>query len=148
MTNSYAVPSERFDDQSYIETRVAKAAPADQSALRSALNYLYRSNGPLNLNRAHMKAATAYLDPGEQVVMRWLYTRTNGSLRKTYGATALMAARSARYRCETCSFDDVRVLNLDHVKGRVEGTPFACLCANCHTIKSRQFDWNGQKRIE
>jgi hypothetical protein len=147
MTISYTVPRERFDDQSYIETRVAQAAPADQRALRSALNYLYKSNGPLNLPRHHLKAAASYLDHAEQVVVRWLYTRTNGSLRKTYGATALVAARSARYRCETCSFDDVRVLNLDHVEGRVEGTPFACLCANCHAIKSRQFDWSGQKRL-
>jgi hypothetical protein len=36
-------------------------------------------------------------------------------------------------------------MNLDHVNGRVAGTPFACLCANCHTIKSRANDWNGEK---
>jgi hypothetical protein len=28
-------------------------------------------------------------------------------------------------------------LQLDHVKGRVPDTPFACLCANCHTLRHR-----------
>ena len=41
---------------------------------------------------------------------------------------------------------DVRVLSLDHVEGRVQGTPFACLWANCHTLKSRRVDWTGRPR--
>lgn len=144
--DTYVIPNERFDDTAYVESRVANAAPGHQGALRTLLKYLYKSDGPVNLPRNRLAAAEVYLDPVEQTLARWLYTRTNGTLRSTYGANALRAARSARYRCETCGFSDVRTLNLDHVEGRVEDTPFACLCANCHAIKSRQFDWSGQKR--
>lgn len=90
--------------------------------------------------------AELYLEPRERVLMRWLYNRTNGNLRATYGAKALRAARVSRYRCEHCGFADLRALHIDHVHGRTTETPCACLCANCHNIKSREHDWSGEKR--
>jgi hypothetical protein len=99
----------------------------------------------VNLPRERLLRAERHLEAAERIVIRWLYTRTNGNLRSSYGASALRAARASRYRCQECNFGDVRVLNLDHVNGRVAGSPFACLCANCHTIKSRKSDWTGEK---
>jgi hypothetical protein len=98
----------------------------------------------VNLPRERLLVAEPHLQAAERVVIRWLYTRTNGNLRSSYGASALRAARDSRYRCEACNFGDVRVLNLDHVNGHVANSPFACLCANCHTIKSRESDWTGE----
>ena len=138
----------RFNDAEYIESRVMIVPELHRGSLRTALNYLYQDTGPINLPRTRLQTADPYFEPSERVVVRWLYTRTNGSLRSKYGSDALRAARSNRYRCEACGFEDVRVLNLDHVNGRVIGTPFACLCANCHTIKSRESDWTGEKSID
>ena len=146
MVNAFVIDVVRFNDAKFIETRVANVASAEQGSLRTALGYLYLDNGPVNLPRDRLLASESHLEDAERLVIRWLYTRTNGSLRSKYGSAALLAARSSRYRCQDCSFDDVRVLNLDHVNGLVAGTPFACLCANCHTIKSRVNDWTGEKR--
>lgn len=140
-----AIDDSRFNNKQYIETRIAAVLASDRGSLRSALKYLYMEDGPDNLPRDRLLIAERHLEPAERLVTRWLYTRTNGKLRSSYGATALRAARTSRYRCEVCGFADVRVLNLDHVNGRVAGTPFACLCANCHTIKSRKSDWTGEK---
>lgn len=135
----------RFNDDEFIESRVAVAPSSVRGSLRTALAYLYKDDGPINLPRDRLLAAEPYLEAAELIVVRWLYTRTNGRLRRSYGTHALHAARGSRYRCEVCSFSDVRVLNLDHVIGHVADTPFACLCANCHTIKSRKVDWTGMK---
>jgi hypothetical protein len=35
------------------------------------------------------------------------------------------------------------VLNLDHVEGHSKKDLFACLCSNCHCLKSRANDWSG-----
>jgi hypothetical protein len=145
MLELITIDGSRFNDDGYIESRIANAPVADRSSLRTALGYLYRDNGPVNLPRDRLHVAEPHLEAAELLVMRWLYTRTTGNLRSSYGAAALLAARGSRYRCEVCQFGDVRVLNLDHVKGHVVGTPFACLCANCHAIKSRASDWTGQK---
>ena len=59
-------------------------------------------------------------------------------MRKLYGKNSLIAARNAKYKCERCNFPDVRTLQLDHINGKIMDTEFACLCANCHQIKSRQ----------
>jgi hypothetical protein len=142
-----AVVASRFNNDGHIESRVATIPEADRSLLRTALSYLYRDDGPVNLPRKRLLAAEPYLEVAERLVIRWLYTRTNGNLRSKYGAGALRAARTSRYRCEVCGFADVRVLNLDHVHGHVAGTPFACLCANCHTIKSRKCDWTARSWI-
>ena len=144
MTNPMAIDLERFNNKPYIEERVLVADPADRGSLKTALSYLYIDGGPINLPRDRQKLAEKYLEEAEKILIRWLATRTNGSERKNYGSRALIAARSTRYRCQQCGFSDVRCLNLDHIDGRVDGTEFACLCANCHTIKSRQKDWSGK----
>jgi hypothetical protein len=45
--------------------------------------------------------------------------KSNGSRRRSYGRESLVAARRSRYRCQECGHADVRVLELDHVEGRV-----------------------------
>jgi hypothetical protein len=143
MENQYEIHLNRFNDDSHLESRVSSVPPAHRGAVRTCLSYLYQDSGPLNLPRERLLAARQFLEPAELVVAGWLFTRTNGRLRSAYGSESLKAARTARYRCSLCGFSDVRVLNLDHVNGRVEGTLYACLCANCHTIKSRRQDWTG-----
>jgi hypothetical protein len=132
----------RFGDSESIVTRVDDVPDAQQGSLRTALTYLYLVDGPTDLPRDHLKLSERHLDPAERIVIRWLWTRTNGRLRKHYGQKSLLAARAAQYRCESCGFADVRVLNLDHIHGRdSDADEFACLCANCHAIKSRVNDW-------
>jgi len=142
----FSIDPPRFNDEAFIEGRVEGVPKADRGALRTTLRYLYLDDGPLNLMRDRRLAAEPYLDAAERVLVRWLATRTNGSERRNYGSLALRAARSSRYRCQRCGCADVRVLNLDHVEGRVDGAAFACLCANCHTLKSRERDWSGGRR--
>lgn len=137
------MPMDRFDNPSYIHARLESAPTGTRGALKTTLRYLYESDGPVNLPRERLKLAEPLLDSAETVVARWLYTRTNGSLRSKYGANALLRARSQRYRCEHCGHADVRVLNLDHALGRKNLDLFACLCSNCHAIKSREKDWTG-----
>ncbi len=144
---SFVIDASRFDNDAYLATRLAAIPEIDRGSLKSALTYLYHQAGPRNLPPVRFKKAQAYLEPAELKVIKWLKTRTNGRFRKTYGASALFAARASRYRCQECGFADVRALHMDHVSGRVEGTEFACLCANCHNIKSYTDDWNGQKPI-
>lgn len=142
----FIIPLERFDNPDYITDRLAATPESVRGVLRTALSYLYLSSGPINLPRHRLKLAERHLEPRERVLARWLQTRTNGSLRSTYGARALKAARSERYRCAECGFADVRALHLDHVDGRTVETEIACLCANCHNIKSREHDWSGERR--
>ena len=132
----------RFGDSDLVDSRVDDAPDAEQVSLRTALSYLYLCDGPTDLPRDRLRLSERHLDPAERIVVRWLHTRTNGRLRKHYGRSSLLAARAAQYRCESCGFADVRVLNLDHVHGRnSDSDEFACLCANCHAIKSRVNDW-------
>lgn len=141
----FLIPMSRFDNQEDIELRVAQSQRNVRGSLRTALKYLYLSDGPVNLPRDRLKAAEQYLEPAERILARWLQTRTNGRERRNYGAPALRAARLQRYRCEHCGAGDVRVLHLDHVEGRARSTQFACLCANCHNIKSRAHEWRGNR---
>ena len=71
--------------------------------------------------------------------------KVNILLKKDYGANSLIAARNAKYKCQNaeCGFSDVRSLELDHVNGKKSKYTaiFACLCANCHNIKSFTHDW-------
>ena len=144
--NEFVVPKERFNNQSYIEERASLVPLEARGAIRTALSYLYLTQGPLNLPRDRMKIVENLVEPRERLLLRWLFTRTNGSLRSTYGHRALGAARASRFRCKSCGFGDVRALHIDHVNGRVEDGEFACLCANCHNIKSREKDWSGKRR--
>jgi hypothetical protein len=145
MGDLLSIDPPRFNNPAHVRERVSAAALSDRGSLQTALQYLYGDDGPTNLPRDRLKTTERYLDEAERILLRWLYTRTNGSERKNYGKAALIAARRSRYRCEGCGFADVRALNLDHVEGRTVDTPFACLCANCHTMKSRQRDWTGRK---
>lgn len=140
--DDFVIPSERFDNPSFIQERVDAAPSAVQGCLKTALRYLYETQGPTNLPLARKKVAEPYLEERERIVARQLSTRTNGSERKNYGKNALYAARSARYRCADCGFPDVRCFQLDHVEGRKDPlSTFRCLCANCHMLKSRKKDW-------
>jgi len=144
-----AISASRFNDSVNLQARVEATPPAARGALRTTLKYVYFDDGPINLPRDRLRMAEQFLDPAELVLVRWMYTRTNGAGRAKFGANALRAARSNRYRCEHCGYSDVRALNIDHVSGRVKSTAFACLCANCHAIKSRSADWSGKtRRIE
>jgi hypothetical protein len=142
-TRILMVPMDRFDNEDYIERRLHSVPEKSKGSLRTALGYLYRKDGPVNLPRSRLKTAEEWLEPTEKILIRWLYTRTNGSLRSKYGTAALLQARCQCYRCEHCGHADVRVLNLDHVNGRNDKSQFACLCSNCHCLKSRDKDWLG-----
>lgn len=145
INDSFSVLKKRFNNQALIEKRVESVPATDQGSLRTTLKYLYLEDGPINLPRATLKKSISYLEDCEAVVVKWLITRTNGSLRKTYGKKSLLAARKAHYKCEKCGYPDVRALHLDHVEGkRNNKSTFACLCANCHNIKSRKYDWDGK----
>lgn len=140
--DEFVIPSERFDNQSFIQKRVDAAPSAVQGYLRTALRFLYETQGLKNLPADRKKVAWDYLEEGERIVANWLSTRASGSERANYGQGALQAARSARYRCEDCGFPDVRCLQLDHVQGKKNPlSTFRVLCANCHQIKSRKEDW-------
>ena len=143
----FVIDAARFDDEAYIEARVQQVPAPVHGPMRTTMLYLYRTDGPTNLRPERFKAAEPYLQPAERIVARWLRTRTNGKLRKDYGTRSLRCARVARYRCSACGYPDVRALNLDHVEGRrSEHSTFTCLCANCHSIKSRGVDWLGRAR--
>ena len=136
------ISAAHFDDTERIDARVERVPAEKQASLRTTLSYLYRSDGPTDLARELLKLAEEHLDSAERIAARWLQTRTNGRLRRHFGSAALRAARAAKYRCESCGYADVRVLHLDNVQGRNSNSDeFACLCANCHTIKSRAIDW-------
>src|SRR2546426_13721 len=136
----FSLPLKRFDKSSYISRRVDEAREEIRRAVRCALAYLYLSDGPKNIRRPIIRDAWPHLDPAERIALRWLQTRTNGSLRSTYGHAAAAEARAARFRCRDCGQFDVRTLQLDHVDGR-GSKRFRCLCANCHQIKSRLHNW-------
>lgn len=147
--DEFVIPSERFDNPSFIQDRVDAAPSAVQGCLKTALRFLYETQGPTNLPLARKKVAEPYLEERERIVARWLSTRTNGSERKNYGRDALRAARSARCRCADCGFPDVRCLHLDHVEGRKGPlSTFRVLCANCHQIKSRKKDWGARPVVQ
>lgn len=137
--DEFVVPLERFDNEAWVQQRIDAAPPADRGGLGTALRYLYILDGPTNLPNERKVAALPHLEPREQILAKWLATRTNGSERANYGKDALLAARGAKYRCADCGMPDVRVLHLDHVHGRgAVVRAFRCLCANCHQIKSRR----------
>lgn len=140
----FTIPAKRFDSPEYVESRLQGVPQAVRGAMRTVLGYLYSSDGPRNLPADRKRTAEPYLESAERIVVRWLFPRTNGQYRKTYGYPALQCARRALYRCERCGNPDVRVLEFDHVEGRSRNRRFACLCANCHRIKSRASDWSGR----
>ncbi len=134
----YTIPEGRFTDTCFIDQRLSAVPEKVRGRMRTVLRYIYEINGPTNLPLDRFKPTEIYLEPAEAIIARWLRTRTNGNLRSTFGKNALIAARKSRYRCCKCSFPDVRTLEIDHVLGRGNTTDFACLCANCHKLKTRQ----------
>lgn len=142
----FCVPEDRLNNAQLIDERVERVPSGSQAALRLVLSYLYLVDGPTNLRNPQYRSAEPYLEPYEIILSRYLKSRTNGTARRTYGKPALHHARSVGYQCECCGYRDVRVLNLDHAHGRAEPI-FFLLCANCHSIKSRLFDWLGTKRV-
>lgn len=142
----FCVPTKYLNNINLISRRVRKVPTTSQSALRSVLSYLYLTEGPTNLRNDTYRIAEPYLTSFEILLSRYLKSRTNGSGRRAYGKPALHHMRNAGYKCECCGRRDVRALNLDHAHGRT-GQVFLVLCASCHSIKSRRFDWSGKKRV-
>jgi hypothetical protein len=142
----YCVPESHLNNPELIEKQVQEAPEESRPALRLVLSYLYIQDGPTNLRNPQYRLAEPYLRPYEVVMGRYLKSRTNGTGRRVYGKPALHHVRKVGYKCECCGFQDVRALHLDHAHGR-EHSVFFLLCANCHNIKSRLFDWLGEKRV-
>ncbi|WP_172198759.1 hypothetical protein [Saccharibacillus qingshengii] len=111
-----------------------------------ALSFLYTDEGPTKYSLKEYNKIENLFELKEKVVLRWLITRTTGRLKNEYGVKAITAARESRYRCKSCGYPDVRALHLDHIQGKIEDADFDCLCANCHNIKSRKYDWTGKPR--
>lgn len=144
--NAFVVPPGTIDDGHSIMLRVAAAPKSVRSALKLVLNYLFQTGGPTNLRNPQYRVAEPYLTDYEIILARYLKSRTNGNGRRKYGKAGLLAMRRAQYRCEVCAEGDVRFLVLDHANGRSDVEAFFVLCANCHQLKSRLFDWSGRKR--
>jgi hypothetical protein len=88
MPNHLAIDPRRFNSEQQIELRVLEVIEIDRGSLRTALKYLYLDDGPINLPRERLLAAKKYLDEAELLIIGWLYTRTNGKLRKSYQRVA------------------------------------------------------------
>jgi len=141
----FAIPADHLNNVELITQRVKKVPSTARSALHLVLSYLYLTDGPINLRNTRYREAEPYLNACEIVMSRYLKHRTNGSGKRAYGKPALRHMREVGYKCECCGFKDVRALNLDHAYGGGQ-LVFLVLCANCHNIKSRRFDWLGNKR--
>ncbi|MDA3937874.1 MAG: hypothetical protein PF693_01005, partial [Spirochaetia bacterium] len=133
----------RFNNNKYLNNRIEKLLEPARGSVKTILKYLYNTDGPTNAPPDRYKQSLPFLEDREVILLNWLKTRTNGKLRKSYGKNSLIAARNAFYRCEKCKYPDVRALNLDHIHGK-NSIEFSCLCANCHSIKSRKHDWLGK----
>ncbi|MDP1586403.1 MAG: HNH endonuclease signature motif containing protein [Prosthecobacter sp.] len=142
----FIVPKNIINNDELITSRVEAAMPDARSSLRLVLSYLFKSNGPTNLRNRQYSAAKPYLTNYENSLACYLKSRTNGNGRRAYGKAGLMAMRRSAYRCEVCGEGDVRLLVLDHANGRDDVETFFVLCANCHQLKSRLFDWTGKKK--
>jgi hypothetical protein len=145
-TAEYTIDPASINNVKSIATRCEGLEKKVAASLKLVLSYLYLMKGPLNLRNKQFEPSKLLLSPAELVMVRYLKTRTNGNGRKRYGQPALLAARKAKYRCEACDNGDVRVLVLDHAFGREDVENFFMFCADCHQIKSRLFDWTGQKK--
>jgi hypothetical protein len=141
-----ALDQKLLDDSDSIEKRVSNVDASVSGSLRTALRYIYLSDGPTNLQSQTYNLARPHLSRAEDLVSRYFRSRTNANNRATYGKEALNAARKARYCCVSCSNPDLRLLVSDHVYGRHDKAHFFFLCANCHQLKSRIFDWSGKPR--
>ena len=64
----YAIPVERFDNVAYIEARVSRAPESARGVLRTALKYVYLTNGPVNLPRDRHLLSFDHLERREQIL--------------------------------------------------------------------------------
>jgi hypothetical protein len=140
--DSCVIDDAMFDNVSSIANRVAAADQAHRAGLRHVLERLYLSQGAVNISADKLALAKIYLSVAERIVVNLLR-----GWRTRYGAAAFIEGRRSRYRCSKCSFPDVRVLHCDHVQRENPMTPVACMCANCHNIKSREVDWTGKMSV-
>lgn len=136
----WIIPEKWVGDENIVKDRARLVADADKArCVFLALKYLYLS-GKLNMQKRLMNSAMPFLEPSEQLMLRYLFNRSNGGLRQRYGHAAVAEAKASKFCCRDCGFGDVRTLTLDHVEGR-GAKQFRMLCANCHQIKSREKEW-------
>jgi hypothetical protein len=64
------IDGSRFNDDGYIESRIANVPLADRGSLRTALDYLYNDDGPVNLPRDRLHVAEPHLEAAELIVIR------------------------------------------------------------------------------
>jgi len=141
MTDSnFQIDGTNIGNADAIEARVAEVPESDRGPFQLALGYLYLTDGPKSIPREGKNAAEKHLNEAELFVFQWLYKRTDGKLRRIYGANVLDAVKKSRYQCAQCGFADVRALHLEKIELEAEAaTPqFVCLCANCNTIAARE----------
>ena len=134
--SDFKIDPSLIDNNEAIETRVAELAESDRETATLVLRYLYMTNGPRSIPRDKKSQAEQCLTPAEHFVFQWLYKRTDGKLRRFYGAGVLETVKRSRYQCERCEFADVRALNLEK-REEDEKVTFECLCANCNIVESR-----------
>ena len=147
MSAEFCIPPGKLGNEGDIRERIQQAPEESRSALKTTLSYLYLEAGPINLSTRQFSVAEPFLLPSETILAKYLKSKTTGPKRPAYGGTALSHARSVGYKCQCCDYADVRVLNLDHAHGRAAQS-FLLLCANCHNLKSRRYDWHGRaKRV-
>ena len=141
MTDSnFQIDGTYLGDSDAISARVAKVPESDQESFQLALGYLYLTDGPKSIPREGKGAAEKHLSEAELFVFQWLFKRTDGKLRKIYGAKVLDAVKKSRYQCAQCGFADVRALHIEKADDEKESgeKQFVCVCANCNTIAARE----------
>lgn len=132
----FRIDAALIDNQAAIDARIAELAETERETAILVLRYLYMTDGPRSIPRDKKSQAEECLTPVEVFVFQWLFKRTDGKLRRIYGAGVLDAVKRSRYQCECCGFADVRALNLEK-REQGDKVSFACLCANCNTVESR-----------
>lgn len=141
MTDSnFQIDGTNIGNADAIEARLAEVPQSDRASLQLALGYLYLMKGPKSIPREGKGAAEKHLNEAELLVFQWLYKRTDGKLRRMYGAKVLDAVKKTRYQCAQCGFADVRALHIEKLEVEEESAAqeFVCLCANCNTIAARE----------
>lgn len=142
----FAVQSRNLGSVECIERRCRRKGVKHPDSLRKLLEYLYLFNGRRTMTRKICEEAEPDITPCEKILGKYFKARTNGPGRHAYGLASLRAAQKARFRCQACGESDVRTLQMNHVNGRNDNKTFMMLCANCHMVKSRAFDFTGKRK--
>lgn len=141
MTDSnFQIDRANIDNQPAIDARVAEVPESDREAFQLALGYLYLHDGPTTIPRDGKAAAEKHLNEVERFTFNWLFKRTNGKLKRFYGAPALNAVKKSEYRCVKCGFSDLRALHIEETEfdEETQTQNFECVCANCNIIAARE----------